>query len=205
MRIYQYLQMIEGFLLGQFHIPNLANIPPAFFGSYIDIVRREVLNLDHLILINDEPTRDTDNRLDLAVDFGRFIGSAAGPDYWRYVEEEMPPKKTAEQAARSGRNFGILQARVWNSEIAHQDEGYEWAQEVYPEIKKLSPRRRSTSLDPELRDIAERLFIERKLEEMNWDADKTADNIGIQRSHLYSKLAKWGREESGDDDTSEEG
>lgn len=48
------------------------------------------------------------------------------------------------------------------------------------------------------RDAAEKLFIERKLDEFGWNVSKTAEAIGIQRSHLYNKLSKYGieREES---------
>ena len=38
------------------------------------------------------------------------------------------------------------------------------------------------------RDMAEKLFIERKLEEHGWNVSATAEAIGIQRSHLYNKL-----------------
>ena len=43
----------------------------------------------------------------------------------------------------------------------------------------------------DFRDQAERLFIERKLEENGWNVSKTAETIGIQRSHLYNKLEKY--------------
>ena len=43
----------------------------------------------------------------------------------------------------------------------------------------------------DFRDHAERLFIERKLEEHGWNVSKTAETIGIQRSHLYNKLEKY--------------
>ena len=40
-------------------------------------------------------------------------------------------------------------------------------------------------------DAAEKVFIERKLDEFNWNVSKTAEAIGIQRSHLYNKLSKY--------------
>ena len=46
----------------------------------------------------------------------------------------------------------------------------------------------------DFRDAAEKLFIERKLEEFGWNVSKTAEAIGIQRSHLYNKLSKYGIE-----------
>ena len=40
------------------------------------------------------------------------------------------------------------------------------------------------------RDEAEKLFVERRLEENEWNVSKTAETIGIQRSHLYNLLSK---------------
>src|ERR1700748_3715562 len=44
----------------------------------------------------------------------------------------------------------------------------------------------------EYKDYAEREYIKFKLEKNNWNVSKTADDIDIQRSHLYSKLVKTG-------------
>ncbi len=50
----------------------------------------------------------------------------------------------------------------------------------------------------EFRDKAEQLFIEHKLEEFDWNVSKTAEAIGIQRSHLYNKMNKYGIERGED-------
>ena len=42
------------------------------------------------------------------------------------------------------------------------------------------------------KDYAEKEFIKFKLEKNNWNVSKTADDIEIQRSHLYSKIEKFG-------------
>lgn len=44
----------------------------------------------------------------------------------------------------------------------------------------------------EYKDFAEREYIKHKLEKNNWNVSKTADDIDIQRSHLYSKIEKFG-------------
>ena len=44
------------------------------------------------------------------------------------------------------------------------------------------------------RDQFEKLFIEHKLDEHDWNVSQTAETIGIQRSHLYNKLNKYGIE-----------
>lgn len=44
----------------------------------------------------------------------------------------------------------------------------------------------------EFKDFVERDFIKYKLQKNNWNVSKTADEIDIQRSHLYSKIEKYG-------------
>jgi two-component system nitrogen regulation response regulator NtrX len=44
----------------------------------------------------------------------------------------------------------------------------------------------------EYKDFAEREYIKFKLEKNNWNVSKNADDIDIQRSHLYSKIEKFG-------------
>lgn len=44
----------------------------------------------------------------------------------------------------------------------------------------------------DFKDFAECKFIKYKLDKNSWNVSKTADEIGIQRSHLYSKIDKFG-------------
>ncbi len=44
------------------------------------------------------------------------------------------------------------------------------------------------------RDAAEKLFIERKLAETDWNVSATAQAIDLQRSHLYTKMKEYGIE-----------
>ncbi|WP_022836351.1 sigma-54-dependent transcriptional regulator [Salisaeta longa] len=46
----------------------------------------------------------------------------------------------------------------------------------------------------EARDAFERAFIQHKLNAHDWNVSQTAETIGIQRSHLYNKLNKYGIE-----------
>ena len=50
----------------------------------------------------------------------------------------------------------------------------------------------------DFRDQAEKLFIERKLSQFDWNISKTAEAIGIQRSHLYNKMNKYDIQRSED-------
>lgn len=43
----------------------------------------------------------------------------------------------------------------------------------------------------DFRDMAEKLFIQNKLSSNDWNISKTAESIGIQRSHLYNKMGKY--------------
>lgn len=43
----------------------------------------------------------------------------------------------------------------------------------------------------EFRDNAEKMFIEHKLVQNEWNISRTAEAIGIQRSHLYNKMSKY--------------
>ena len=43
----------------------------------------------------------------------------------------------------------------------------------------------------DFRDQAEKLFIQHKLDQYDWNISKTAEAIGIQRSHLYNKMSKY--------------
>lgn len=44
----------------------------------------------------------------------------------------------------------------------------------------------------DFKDYVEQLFIEYKLMDLDWNITKTADILGIQRSHLYNKIEKYG-------------
>lgn len=63
----------------------------------------------------------------------------------------------------------------------------------------ISPSASSTSQNSydqftnfqEYKDHTEREYIKFKLEKNNWNVSKTADDIDIQRSHLYSKIEKY--------------
>jgi len=44
----------------------------------------------------------------------------------------------------------------------------------------------------EFKDRAEALFIKHQLEQHNWNISKTAEALDIQRSHLYTKLKRYG-------------
>lgn len=44
----------------------------------------------------------------------------------------------------------------------------------------------------DFKEHTEKLFLENKLQKNNWNVSKTAEEIDIQRSHLYNKIEKYG-------------
>ncbi len=44
----------------------------------------------------------------------------------------------------------------------------------------------------QFKEKAEKAFIEKQLEQNNWNISKTAEILDIQRSHLYNKMKKYG-------------
>ncbi len=62
---------------------------------------------------------------------------------------------------------------------------------AYPATVQTNPFETYRSFQ-EYKDFAEKEFIKYKLEKNNWNVSKTADDIDIQRSHLYSKIEKYG-------------
>ena len=44
----------------------------------------------------------------------------------------------------------------------------------------------------EFKDLSEKLFLQHKLEQNEWNVKKTAEALGMQRSHLYKKIERYG-------------
>ncbi len=66
-----------------------------------------------------------------------------------------------------------------------------------PEMDKLI---NSESTLRDFQDISEKIFIERKLTDNNWNISKTAEALDIQRSHLYTKIKQFNIENPEKDD-----
>ena len=44
----------------------------------------------------------------------------------------------------------------------------------------------------EFKDVSEKLFLQHKLAENEWNVKRTAESLGMQRSHLYKKIERYG-------------
>ncbi len=68
------------------------------------------------------------------------------------------------------------------------------------EIRGFLHRPAGASEDPftdcatfeEFKETSEKMFLERKLQELDWNIKRTAETLGMQRSNLYKKLEKYG-------------
>lgn len=70
---------------------------------------------------------------------------------------------------------------------------------LFPLLSGSSKSVNNDFLDPadsfqEFKEKAEKAFIEKQLENNNWNISKTAEVLDIQRSHLYGKMKKYGIE-----------
>jgi len=55
----------------------------------------------------------------------------------------------------------------------------------------------------EFKDRAEAAFIKRQLEANKWNVSKTAESLDIQRSHLYTKMKRYGLAKGGEEEAEE--
>lgn len=53
----------------------------------------------------------------------------------------------------------------------------------------------------EFQDLTEKMFVEQKLKENNWNISKTAEALNIQRSHLYTKIKQYNIENPAKEDS----
>ncbi|PPK99725.1 sigma-54-dependent transcriptional regulator [Parapedobacter indicus] len=79
-------------------------------------------------------------------------------------------------------------ASVSHEEVAKVDE----AAISHPAVINLMTQYDDFSSFQDFKDHTEKEYIKYKLEKNGWNVSKTADEIDIQRSHLYSKIEKYG-------------
>jgi len=68
------------------------------------------------------------------------------------------------------------------------------AEKIRPLVSYSSPNEELFDLSnsfQEFKENAEKLFIKKQLDLHGWNISKTAEALGIQRSHLYSKIKKY--------------
>ncbi len=92
---------------------------------------------------------------------------------------------------RELRNFIERVAIMESSKIITQKEVNQYLTGITTKFDEILT---TSNTFQEFKEKAERAFIIKQLEANNWNISKTADIIGIQRSHLYNKIKKYGIE-----------
>ena len=159
--------------------------------------REDLYHRISVILIHVPPLRERKGDIPLIADF--ILGHVAR-------RNGVPPKAFTEAA------LDRLQRYEWRGNVRELNNVVERllilseGDEITENDVELYVRPGGAAQDPiagllnqydqftDFRDMAEKLFIERKLDEFGWNVSQTAEAIGIQRSHLYNKLNKYGIE-----------
>ncbi|HUP19271.1 MAG TPA: sigma-54 dependent transcriptional regulator [Gemmatimonadota bacterium] len=130
-----------------------------------------------------------------------------------YCEENgMPPREFSDAAIRS------LTERSWPGNVRELKNTVERLVILAPgetidavDVEALTgpPIARPAGRDPaaalldehasfnDYRDAAEKAFLERRLQENDWNVSETARRLDMQRSHLYKKIEKYGLSREG--------
>jgi two-component system nitrogen regulation response regulator NtrX len=135
---------------------------------------RELRNIIERIVIltqGDNVRREDVEHLGVAFSMAGRQGTSAGSS-----------SQQAEEFARTVLSPADL-ARIQSSE----SEGYLIGSHDNPLQDALS-----AETFQDFKDKAEKIFIEERLREYNWNISRTAEAMNIQRSHLYTKMRKFG-------------
>jgi DNA-binding NtrC family response regulator len=71
-----------------------------------------------------------------------------------------------------------------------EEDVVKYASPLHQQSQEKSVFERFNTLQ-EFKDHVEKIFIEEKLKKNHWNVAKTAQEIDIQRSHLYNKIEKY--------------
>jgi len=100
----------------------------------------------------------------------------------------LSDKAITDSDVRAFANPSAITTVVENAETPNMDREHEHAA---PEGNPIANYDDFPSFQ-DFKDYTEKEFIKYKLEKNGWNVSKTADEIDIQRSHLYSKIEKFG-------------
>lgn len=75
-----------------------------------------------------------------------------------------------------------------DSEVIDKQNVYNESDQYSSELEEVV---NSTESLRDFQDLSEKIFIEKRLEENNWNISKTAEALDIQRSHLYTKIKQF--------------
>jgi len=129
-----------------------------------------------------------------------------GPLLARHFLEQAVGSNDLGRRNLTAKAEAFLAAQPWPGNVRQLRNLMERAAILVPEeeidaefLREHLARRRARAGDPitecesfeEFKLTSERLFLETKLIENEWNIKRTAENLGMQRSHLYKKIEKY--------------
>ncbi len=153
--------------------------------------REDLFHRLSVIILNVPPLRERKEDIPLLIDF--FTKKVCN-------ENKFPPRSFSEDAIEFLKNLewkgNVRELRNFIERILIMNPGPVYTikdvkQHVFQYSNSEGEIDFSIDSFQAFKDQIERIFIEKKLKQYNWNISRTAEAIGIQRSHLYNKIKKY--------------